>query len=125
MFLPAPGDPPRRHVALLKGCRVANLRAETVHREHDGGPGSDCEFAHQPVMCLRTAEHPFGPVDIHDDRQRSPRVLGPQDAKRQLHAGTVCNGKVFNVDQMLAHRARLRLIEGEPSLFGAKSEQQR
>jgi hypothetical protein len=75
-------------------------------------------------MRLRAAEHPPGTVDIHDDRQWSPRVLGPQDAKSQLHAGTVCNGQVFNVDRVLANPVRLRLIEGEPSLFGAKSEQQ-
>src|SRR5229473_4268931 len=123
MFPPAPGDPPRHHVALLEGCRVAGLRTEPVHREHDGGPGSDGEFAHQPVMRLRAAEYPPGTVDVHDDRQRSLRVLGPQDAKSNLRAGTVCNGELLNVDQGLAHMASLHLIKGGPSLFGTKGEQ--
>src|SRR6266849_5738228 len=123
MFLPTPGNPPRCHIALLKGCRVADLGAEPIDWEHDGGPGSDREFAHQPVMRLRAAEHPPGTMDVHDDRQRSPRVLGPQDAKSHQRAGAVCNSQVFNVDRVLANPARLRLIEGEPSLFGTKSEQ--
>ena len=125
MFPPALGDPLRHHIALLEGRRVSGLGAETILREHDGGPGSDREFAHQPVMRLRAAEHPPGTVDVHDDRQRSLRVLGPQDAQSNLRAGAICNGEVLNVDRRLAHRARLRLIEGDPSLFGTKGEQQR
>ncbi len=64
-------------------------------------------------------------MDVQDDRQRSLRVLGPQDAKRNLRAGTVCNGELLNVNQWLAHRVRLHLIKGDPSLFGTKGEQQR
>src|SRR5258708_2072818 len=62
-------------------------------------------------------------VDIRGERQRSLRVLGPQDAKSNLRAGTVCNGELLNVDQGLAHMARLHLIKGGPSLFGTKGEQ--
>ncbi|HEX6553856.1 MAG TPA: hypothetical protein VF026_13905 [Ktedonobacteraceae bacterium] len=125
MLLPAPGDPPHRHIALLEGRRVADLGAEPVHREHDSGPGSDGEFAHQPVMRLRAAEHPPGPVDVHDNRQRSLRVLWPQDAKRHLRTGAVCNGQVFDVDHGLVYWACLRLIESEPSLLRVKRERPR
>src|SRR5260221_318841 len=49
--------------------------------------------------------------------------LGAQDAQRQLRAGAIGNGQVFNVDRKFAYQASLRRIEGQPSLFGAKSEQ--
>lgn len=51
-------DPPRHHAARLEGCRIAHLRAEPVHREDDGSPGSDRELAHRPVMPPRAAEDP-------------------------------------------------------------------
>src|SRR2546425_8859410 len=61
MFLPESLDPPCHHVALLEGCQVSHLRTEGVHREHDGGTGSDREFAHQPVMRQHAAEDPPTP----------------------------------------------------------------
>lgn len=125
MFLPESPDPPRRRVALLKGNRVAHFRAEPVHREDDGGLGSDRQFAHQPVMRLRTAADPPSAMNIQDDWQWSLRVLGPQNTQRYLRAGTIGNRQVFNVDHRLANIARLDVIESEPSLVGAKREQQR
>src|SRR5258708_2072820 len=62
-------------------------------------------------------------ADVHDDRQRSLRVLGPQDAKSNFRAGTGFNGDRLHVHQGLAHMARLHLIKGGPSLFGTKGEQ--
>src|SRR5260221_12707295 len=82
--------------------------------------GSGCRFAPEPVMRLHAAEPPPGTVDIHDDGQRSPRVLGPQDAKSQMHTGTACNGQVFNVDRVLANPARLRLIEASRPCSGPR-----
>src|SRR2546426_7931700 len=114
IFLPAPGDPLRRHVALLKGCRVPDLRAEPIHREHDRGPGSDREFAHQPIMRLRAPEHPPGAVDVHDDGEYRLRVRWPQDAQSDLTAWAAFNREILDVDRQRAHLARLRLIEGEP-----------
>ena len=64
-------------------------------------------------------------MNIHDNWQRSLRVLGPQNAQCHLRAGTIGNSQVFYVDRGLANRARLHLIESEPSLLWAKREQQR
>src|SRR5438128_12227227 len=124
MFPSESPDPPCRRVALLERGRVSHFRAEPVHREDDGGPGSDREFAHQPVMRLRTAEDPPGAMNIQDDWQRSLRVLGPPNTQRHLRTGTIGNSQVFHVDRGLANRARLRLFESEPSLLGTEREWQ-
>src|SRR5260221_11095815 len=74
-------------------------------------------------MRLGAAEYPPCAMDVHDDRQRSLRVRGSQDARRNLPAGAVGNGELLNGDRQRAHLARLHLIKGDPSLFGTKGEQ--
>ena len=76
-------------------------------------------------MRLRTAEDPPGAMNVDDDGQQSLRVLGPQNTQRHLRTGTIGNRQVFHVDRGLANRARLHLIESEPTLLWAKREQQR
>ncbi len=122
---PMLGDPFHHRVALLDGRRVFGFRGETVLREHDRSLGSDREFAHQPVMRLLAAEHPPGTVDVHDDGQRRRGMLWPHDAQSDLAAWAVVNREILNVDRQLAHLARLRLLEGNPSPFGTKGEQKR
>jgi transcriptional regulator with XRE-family HTH domain len=75
MLPTALGNPLHRRVALLEGRRVPGFGGETVLGEHDRGPGSDREFAHQPVMRLRAAEHPPGTMEVHDDGQRRQAML--------------------------------------------------
>ena len=124
MLPSALGDPFHYRVALLDGRRVFGFRGETVLWEHHCGLGSDREFAYQPVMRLHAAEHPPGPVDVHDDGQHRRGVQWPQDVKRDQAAWTVVNCEILDVDQQLAHLAQLRLLEGNPSPFGTKGEQQ-
>ncbi len=122
MLPSALGDPFHHRVALLEGRRVFGFRGETVLREHHRGLGSDRKFAHQPVMRLYAAEHPPGPVDVHDDREHRRGVQWPQDVKRDQAAWAVVNREILDVDQQLAHQARLHLIEGNPSLLWTKGE---
>ena len=125
MFLPTPGDPLRRHIALLKGCRVSDLRAEPVRREHDRCPGSDREFAHQPVMRLRTAEHPPGPVDVHDDGERTAGACWwPQDAKSHLRAWAIGNGKILDVDRQLLTMPACASSRATRPFWGPRVKQQ-
>ena len=74
-------------------------------------------------MRLFTAEHPAGTVEVHDDGQRSLRVLWAQDTKGNLPAWAGCNGEILDVDRHRAHLTRLRLIQDDPSLLGTKGEQ--
>ncbi len=74
-------------------------------------------------MRLLAAEHPPGTVDVHDDREHRRGVLWPQDAQSDLLAGAIFNREILDVDGQRAHLVRLRLIEGDPSLFRTKGEQ--
>src|SRR2546423_4603500 len=74
-------------------------------------------------MRLLAAEHPAGTVDVHDDGQRRLRMRWAQDAQSDLRPWAVGNHEILDVDRQLAHLARLRLLEGEPPLFGTKSEE--
>ena len=50
-------------------------------------------------------------------------MLWSQDAQGDLRAWAVGIREILDVDRQLAHRARLRLFESDPSLFGAEIEQ--
>src|SRR5207249_2601325 len=90
-------------IALLEGRRVFGFRGETVLREHDRGPGSDRQFAHQPVMRLPAAEYPPCAVDVHNDGQPRRGMLWPQDAQSDLAAWAVVNREILDVDRQRAH----------------------
>jgi hypothetical protein len=50
-------------------------------------------------------------------------MLWPQDAQSDLAAWAVVNREILDIDRQLAHLARLRLLEGNPSPLGTKGEQ--